>query len=83
MEDRSWMYNGAGRNSFLYFKNVTAFVEAAKTRNVHMKTNRLWCPCKKCKNVVTFETPETIREHLLKNVSLRTTQYGLNMERHK
>jgi hypothetical protein len=57
MEDRSWMYNGAGGDPLLYFKHVTQFVKATKTHALHMNKIEIWCPCKNCENnVLKFPT---------------------------
>jgi hypothetical protein len=65
MEDRSWMYDGAGGDSLLYFKHVTQFVKAAKTHALCMNKKEIWGPCKTCENNVLWTMAETICEHLL------------------
>ena len=59
------MYDDAGGDPIFYFKQVTQFVEAAKTHALRMNKKEIWCPCKRCKNNVLWDRPETIREHLL------------------
>jgi hypothetical protein len=70
MEDRSWMYDGAGGDPLLYFKHVTQFVEATKTHALPMNKIEIWCPCRNCENNVLWTTTETICEHLLEKGSL-------------
>ena len=65
MEDRSWMYTGGGGDAVVYFQKVTGFVEEAKRHARRRGTQYIYCPCTRCKNMFMFETPETIREHLL------------------
>jgi hypothetical protein len=64
MEDRSWMYHGSGGDPLLYFNQVTQFVEAAKIHACHMKKKLIRCPCKNCKNNVSWIRAETNHEHL-------------------
>lgn len=65
------MYNAGGGDALIYFDRVTAFVKAAKQHAARRDTKYIYCPCTRCKNLFMYETPETIREHLLEKGFVR------------
>jgi hypothetical protein len=48
-----------------FFKRVCAFLEITVQHASRQKEEKIYCPCKVCKNVVMFKDREVIYEHLV------------------
>src|SRR5438128_2340408 len=64
MERVSWLYR-LEKFGDEYDKELDGFMEAAKANAWNNLTTRICYPCKECKNLLMWDNPKFIRQHLV------------------
>ncbi|GKE75887.1 ulp1 protease family, C-terminal catalytic domain-containing protein, partial [Tanacetum coccineum] len=66
MDRNTWMYT-VEHFTADYMKGLSEFMKFAEDHRERMRETKILCPCKECRNIVSFADPNTIRRHLIEH----------------
>ncbi|GJT63701.1 hypothetical protein Tco_1015181 [Tanacetum coccineum] len=66
MDRDTWMYT-IDRYTADYMKGLSEFMKCAEDHRERMRETKISCPCKECRNIVSFADPNMIRRHLIEH----------------
>nr|GEY09033.1 hypothetical protein [Tanacetum cinerariifolium] len=66
MDRNTWMYT-IERFTVNYMKGLSEIIKCTEDHREKMRETKISCPCKECRNIVSFADPNMIRRHLIEH----------------